>query len=58
VFAYLLDIYDVELPNQFKLIVIFIFHLIMLIVDVKLTPSGHLVDRLPYLYGWVDGVQE
>ena len=29
-----------------------------LIVNYELTPSGHLVDRLPYPYGWVDGVQE
>jgi len=28
-----------------------------LIVECYLTPSGRLVDRLPYLYGWVDGVQ-
>jgi len=32
--------------------------LIMLIMNVELTPSGRLVDRLPYSYGWIDGVQE
>jgi len=32
--------------------------LIMLIVNVELTPSGRLVDCLSYLYGWVDDVQE
>jgi len=31
--------------------------LFMLIVNVELNPSGRLVDRLPYPYGWVDGVQ-
>jgi len=30
----------------------------MLIVNVELSPNGRLVDRLPYLYGWVDNVQE
>ena len=29
-----------------------------LIVNCGLTPSGPLVDHLPYPYGWVDGVQE
>jgi len=30
----------------------------ILIVNYELTPSGRLVDRLPYPYGWVDGVHE
>jgi len=46
-----------NLSNQLKLILSFIFHLIMIIVDYELTPSGRLVDRLPYPYGWVDGVR-
>jgi len=29
-----------------------------LIMKCELTPSGCLVDRLPYSYEWVDGVQE
>jgi len=29
----------------------------MLIMNVELTPSDRLVDCLPYLFGWVDGVQ-
>jgi len=32
--------------------------MIMLIMDIELTLSGRLVDRLPYSFGWVDGVQE
>jgi len=27
-------------------------------VNCGLTPSGRLIDCLPYPYGWVDGVQE
>jgi len=30
----------------------------ILIVECELTPNGRLVDRIPYSYGWVDGVQE
>ena len=29
-----------------------------LIVKCELTPSGRLVDHLPYSYGWIDDVQE
>ena len=29
-----------------------------LIVDCYLTPSARLVDRLPYLYGWVGSVHD
>jgi len=29
-----------------------------LMVKCELTPSGRLVDRLPYSYEWVDGVQD
>jgi len=27
-------------------------------MNCELTPSGRLVDRLPYSYGWVESLQE
>jgi len=35
-----------------------LFSLIMFNCELWTNPSGHLVDHLPYLYGWIDGVQE
>jgi len=41
-----------------KLIVSFTFIGLCLTVNYELTPSGRLVDGLPYSYGWVDDVRE
>jgi len=49
----------VELFNYLNLIMLCGFSLdYTLIVKCELTPSGRLVDRLPYSYEWVDGVHE
>jgi len=52
-----LDIYNVEMHNHLNLIVLFIFFWLCLLLNIKLTSSGRLVDRLPYPYGWVGTVQ-
>jgi len=58
VFVYLWNINIVELLNQLNLICSIYVDWLHLIVNYKLTPSGRLVDHLPYPYGWVDGVHE
>jgi len=58
IFIYLWNIDVVELLNQMKINYIIYFHLIMFNCELWTNPSGRLVDRLPYLYGWVDDVQK
>ena len=56
-FVYLLD-YDVEFINHEKLNYVNHFIWLCLIMNCELTPSGCLVDRLPFSYGWVEHVHD
>jgi len=54
----LVNIINVELFKSFEINHVIYFHLITFNCESELTPSSRLVDRLPYSYGWIDGVED